>query len=75
MGVTDPQGQIVSMRERIVELREMLTLYAGTASESFIREHIHQLQERIQLLLQEAAARRAASRFRDVDFQEEQSTS
>jgi hypothetical protein len=69
MGQNDPQSQIVSLRERIVELREMLSLYAGTASESFIREHIHQLQERIQVLLQEAAADRAASRYTDLDFQ------
>ena len=58
------------MRERIVELREMLSLYAGTASESFIREHIRQLQDRIQQLLREAAADRAASRYSDVDLQE-----
>lgn len=70
MGQSDPQSQIVSMRERIVELREMLSLYAGTSSESFIREHIHQLQERIQVLLQEAAADRAASRYADLDFQQ-----
>ncbi len=70
MGVTDPQSQISSLRERIVELRAMLALYAGTASESFIREHITQLQNRIQALLQEAAANRAASRYDNVDFQE-----
>ncbi len=70
MGQVDPQNQIASLRERIIELREMLSLYAGTASESFIREHIQQLQQRIQVLLQEAAANRAASRYSDMDFQE-----
>lgn len=70
MGQVDPQNQIVSLRERIIELREMLSLYAGTASEGFIREHIHQLQQKIQVLLQEAAANRAASRYNNVDVQE-----
>ncbi len=70
MGSDDPQKQIASLRERIIELREMVSLYAGTPSEAFIREHIQQLQERIQHLLQEAPGKRAAFEHKDPDFQE-----
>jgi hypothetical protein len=65
------ENQVQQLRARIVELRETIPLYAGTTSEAFIREHIQQLQHRIQHLLQEAAANRSAARFgASVDFQE-----
>jgi len=47
------ENQVQLLRSRIVELREMISMYAGTSSESFIREHIRQLQLRVQRLLDE----------------------
>jgi hypothetical protein len=65
------ENQIQELRARIVELREMLHLYSGTASEGFIREHIRQLQKRVQYLLTEAAATHAVSPFNaTTGFQE-----
>jgi hypothetical protein len=50
------------LRGHIVELQEMIPLFAGTTSEGFIHEHIQQLKTRIQQLLEEAGASRSASR-------------
>jgi hypothetical protein len=68
----EPQeSQVLHLRERIVEFRQMLHTYAGTASESFIREHIQQLQKRIQHLLNEPAINHSAPTFGEkADFQE-----
>ena len=45
------KNEIHMLRSRIVELREMVHLYAGTNSELSIREHIQLLQRKVQLLL------------------------
>lgn len=68
----EPQdNQIQQLRTRIVELQETIHLYAGTTSEGFIREHIQQLQKRVQHLLTEAIANHSASRFNsNTDLQE-----